>query len=482
MNHCLVFPVVIPLLSAFILFALGAKINLFFLLFFSLSSLSSTLLLLKNTLTFGTMKYHIAGWGAPLGIDLYSDGLSIVWMLSSSIILFLIVLYSHSYWKSKEHPVKIKQAFYPLLFILWSGMNALFLSSDIFNLYVTLEVLTLTAVPMVALSDKRGALLASLRYLIVAVCGSLFYLLGVAFLYIGWGTLDISLLAQSIKPCPLSWGALGLMTVGLMTKAALFPFYFWLPPAHSQAPSPVSAILSGLVIKGPYYILIRFWNTIFLDIQNPLISYCLGLLGAIAILWGAFQALRQDRLKMLIAYSTVTQIGYLFLFFPLASGNRSVWEIAIVFALAHAFSKSALFLVAGNILCVYEKDTIAHLEGFPPCLNLSFFIFGLAGLSIMGIPPSGGFVGKWNIITILCKTGQIWWIPIIVTGTLLSYAYILRVVRYSFSPKQSQEDRKNPISFSMNLVALLLAAISFSMGFFFLPLLDLLSIGSPFGQ
>lgn len=478
----MIFPVVVPLFSAFFIFALGNKVNLLFLLFFSLSSLGSVLFLLQNTLSSGPLKYHIAGWGAPLGIDLYNDGLSMVWMVGTSVIFFLILLYSHSYWKSKEYPQKIKNAFYPLVFALWSGMNALFLSSDIFNLYVTLEVLTLTAVPMVALSNKKAAVLASLRYLIIAVTGSLLYLLGVAFLYVGWGTLDISLLTKLVTPSPLSWGALALMTIGLIAKTALFPFYFWLPPAHSQAPSPVSAILSALVIKGPYYILIRFWNTIFLNIQNPMIDYLLGFLGAIAILWGAFQALRQDRLKLLIAYSTVAQIGYLFLFFPLAINNRNIWEIAIVFALAHAFAKSALFLVAGNILCLYEKDTISQLEGSHPYLGPSFFIFGLAGLSIMGIPFSGGFVGKWNILYTAITTQQIGWILVVILGSLLSYAYILKIIKYSFSQKQWQEKKKNPITFSMNFTALLLASISFIMGFFFLSIIHLISIGSPFGE
>jgi formate hydrogenlyase subunit 3/multisubunit Na+/H+ antiporter MnhD subunit len=147
-----------------------------------------------------------------------------------------------------------------------------------------------------------------MRYLLVSLLGSLAYLLGVALLYHTFGSVDIALLAEQMEPSPAVWAAMGLMSAGLLLKTALFPLHFWLPPAHASAPAPVSALLSALVVKASFYILLRLWLEIF-PLTNSALGQLLGLLGAAAVLWGGLQALRQTQLKMLIAYSTVSQLG-----------------------------------------------------------------------------------------------------------------------------------------------------------------------------
>ena len=174
---------------------------------------------------------------------------------------------------------------------------------------------------LVALAGKRAALTAALRYLFVSLSASLFYLLGVGLVYGQCATVDLPSLAAKAQPGPTLWVALALMTGGLIAKAALFPMHFWLPPAHANAPAPVSALLSALVVKGSFYILLRLWFEAFPALLTPAVAQLFGLLGAAAILWGSVNALFQSRLKLLIAYSTVAQLGYLFLLFPLAAAH-----------------------------------------------------------------------------------------------------------------------------------------------------------------
>ncbi len=222
----------------------------------------------------GAQRYALGGWGAPLGIDLYADGLSLLMLMVTAVVGLGVSVYSSSYF---EH--KTAAAFWPLWLFLWAALNALFLSADIFNLYVTLELMGLSAVALVALAGGADALTAAMRYLLVSLLGSLCYLLGVALLYHSFGSVDIAILAQRMESSPAVWAAMGLMSAGLLLKTALFPLHFWLPPAHASAPAPVSALLSALVVKASFYILLRLW----LDVFQPgseAPGQLLGLLGA----------------------------------------------------------------------------------------------------------------------------------------------------------------------------------------------------------
>jgi energy-converting hydrogenase Eha subunit H len=213
-------------------------------------------------------------------------------------------------------------ALWTLLQGLWAALNIVFLGGDLFNLYVALELLTFAAVPLVCLDGRPETLAAALRYLLFALFGSVFYLLGAALLYGAYGTLDIVLLAARIHAEPTVWAAAGLMTAGLLAKTALFPLHLWLPPAHANAPAAASAVLSALVVKASFFLIVRVWFNVLPSPPNEIACAILAVLGPAAILFGSVPALRQERLKLLIAYSTVAQIGYLFLMFPLAAGRR----------------------------------------------------------------------------------------------------------------------------------------------------------------
>ncbi len=423
----------------------------------------------------GVYRHPVGGWGAPLGIDLYADGLSLLMLAATSLVGFGVSIYSAGYFKSED-----AARFWPIWLFLLAALNALFLSSDVFNLYVTLELLGLAAVALAALAGGRDALGGAMRYLLANLLGSLGYLFGVALLYHGFGTMDIAMLALRIEASPTVWSALGLMSAGLLLKTALFPLHFWLPPAHASAPAPVSALLSALVVKGSFYILLRLW----LEIFGPLgggVDTLFGLLGAAAILWGSFQALRQTRLKLLVAYSTVAQIGYLFISFPLAaSASVTAWSAAAYLALSHALAKASMFLVTGNVMRFGGHDRIADLDRVVQRLPLTAFAFALAGASIMGLPPSGGFIGKWFLLE-AALTQRRWELAaVIILGGVLTAGYVFKVLGRAFT-RADVSHKSRGVPASMEWPALLLASGAILLGFLASPVLSLVEIGDPFG-
>ena len=389
-----------------------------------------------------------------------------------------ISIYSTGYFNRAYFKRSRATYFWPLWMFLWAALNALFLSADIFNLYVTLELLGLSAVALVALAGGAEALTSAMRYLLINLLGSLCYLLGVALFYHSFGSVDIYILSQRVEASPAVWVAVGLMSSGLLLKTALFPLHFWLPPAHASAPGPVSALLSALVVKASFYILLRLWMEIF-PVDDTAIGQLFAVLGSIAVLWGGIQALRQTRLKMLIAYSTVAQLGYFFLAFPL--GSYLAWKGILFLLLSHALAKTAMFMAAGNILHFGGHDRIKDFDHVVQYLPLTSAAFALAGVSIMGLPPSGGFIGKWLLLEAAIHSGQWWLVIILILGGLLAAAYIFKVIGFAFTQSRiSHQTRKVPAQMEWTALVLALAAILLGM---IAPWpLALMDIGVPFGE
>ncbi|MBK1703065.1 complex I subunit 5 family protein [Halochromatium glycolicum] len=465
-----------PLLAALACFLAPRAANWIGLLAAGLTTLAAATMV-PTLMTDGPLRIAVGGWGAPLGIDLYADGLSAVLLLMTAVVGLGVSAFAPAYFGA--HPQQ-RPWFWPLWLILWAALNGLYLSADLFNLYVMLELLGLSAAALTALSGGGPALNAAMRYLLVSLLGSAAYLLGVALLYHAHATVDIALLGARIEPGMLANAALAVMFAGLMLKTALFPFHFWLPPAHAGAPAPVSALLSALVIKGSFYLLLRLWLDLFGDLSR-LLPELIGLLGAVAVLWGALQALQQQRLKLMIAYSTVAQIGYLFLAFPLAGGlnGTTAWRAVVYLALAHGLAKAAMFLSAGALLRFAHHDRIADLDRAVHRLPLTLTAFVLAGVSIMGLPPSGGFVGKWLLLEAAFQQDR-WGLAVVVLlGGVLAAAYVFKVVGYAFTPTAIAQEAES-VPLSMQWSALLLALGAILLGFAAPLLLPLLDVGAPF--
>jgi formate hydrogenlyase subunit 3/multisubunit Na+/H+ antiporter MnhD subunit len=310
-------------------------------------------------------------------------------------------------------------------------------------------LLTFAGVPLVCLDGKGETLRAALRYLLYALAGSIFYLLGAVLIYGECGTLDIALLAERVQPGPVTWAAAAMMTTGLLAKTALFPLHLWLPPAHAGAPPAASAVLSALVVKGSFFIVVRLWFDAMPALPGWAAAQLLAGLGAAAILVGSVVALRQERLKLLIAYSTLAQIGYLFMMFPLAFDagagafvHGDALTGGMLQAISHATAKAAMFMAAGLIYATLGHDRIADLAGAARRVPLSVLAFALGGIALTGALPSGAYLAKKLLLGAADGTGQWWWALVLQTGGFFTTGYVLLVLAHALrSPGEAPTPR-----------------------------------------
>lgn len=428
--------------------------------------------------------YTLGGWPAPLGVALRADGLSAVMLLLAAIVITAAALFARP-GLAPASERRARGAFWPLLLAVWGGLVAVFLGSDLFNLFVALELLSFAAVPLVCLDGRAETLAAALRYLVVALLGSVLYLLGTALLHGAYGTLDIGLLAARARPDTATGVAAALMTVGLLAKTALFPLHVWLPPAHAGAPPAASAVLSSLVVKGSFVVVVRLWFDALPGLATPALAQGIAALGAAAILVGSVLALRQTRLKLLVAYSTVAQIGYLFLMFPLAfaagtpGAGRTAFVGGILQAVSHAIAKAAMFLSAGLVAKALGHDRIAGLEGIGRAMPVTLFAFALGGLSLMGLPPSGGFAAKWMLLRAALEAGQWGWALVVVAGGMFTGGYLYRVLAPALAAGGAAPAVRAPVDRGSEAVVLALALLSVAIGLLPLASFGLIHVGRP---
>lgn len=461
---------VLPLVGALLMLLWPKIAPLLTLLTATICSLAALQLLLLVSEQ-GSQQILLAGWPSGLAISLEANSLSCLLILLTTVLQLLVALYAFATYRRD----KLGTGFWPLSSLLQLGLTALWLSRDLFNLYVCLELLGLVAVALVSLSGDK-AIKPALNYLLLSLFGSLCYLLGVAMLYGAYGVLDISALALQWQTNILSTAALLLMTLGLMLKAALWPLHGWLPAAHGAAPAPVSALLSALVVKGPLFILCLLWLQLASAAQAvaiaPLFTGC----GLAALLLGGMSALRTPLAKNMVAYSTVAQLGYAMLALGLLLRfNQPLFAAALwLFVLAHALAKAACFLAIGEITATLGGKRLNTLKGASQTMPLAMFAFAVAGGSLIGLPPSGGFLAKWALLQGLWLQGdQLLWLLAIVLATLLSAAYVFRVVVLAF-------DRADPVApdFAPRILpqwlALLPALAVWAMALYSEPLLRLL--------
>lgn len=383
----------------------------------------------------GVHRELLGGWPQGVGIALQADRLSAVLVLMSALVFGAAGRYAHGYFQDAA----LRGHFWPLWLLLATAVHALLLSADAFNLYVTLELMGLAAVALAALGGTHAALRAALQYLLVGLAASMMYLAGMALLYAGYDSLDFGQLALRMESEPTAWMGAALMTAGILLKTALFPLHFWLPAAHANAPAPISAVLSALVVKVGFYAILRLWLDVFDALPLLPGAYVLGALGAAAVLWGSWQALRAPRLKVVAAYSTVAQLGYLFMFLPFLLGiddavvHAVMLEAVVLLALTHGFAKAGLFLAIGSIQKELGHDRVDGLHGIAQRLPWTTFALALAGVALIGLPPSGTFLAKWQLIHGALEAQQWWWALAVSAGSLLAAGYLFRVFGQMFS-------------------------------------------------
>lgn len=371
----------------------------------------------------GAAMMTLGGWPETLGIGIAVDGVGALFLLASAVVGLAATAYGAGYFPAR-HP------FWTLWLLLWAALNAVFITADAFNAYVALELAGLTAAVLVTLGGERDAMAAGLRYLLVSLVGATLYLAGVAVAYTATGTLSLNALMADSPPMMAGVLALG----GLALKAALFPLHGWLPPAHARAPGPVSAILSALVVKAALYLAWRWLEV------APVAAEAFILLGIGAVIWGSLQALRVGRLKAIIAWSTVAQMGYLAVGLALAVEGAAGAAMGVAWlALTHALAKGAAFLGAASVVRAAGHDrwplAAAHLRNRPVLV----LAFGLAAASLAGLPPSGGFVAKWYLLDAAMGAERWLLAAVIAGGGLLSAAYLYRILHPALDPRPGAE-------------------------------------------
>lgn len=416
----------------------------------SLASLVAAGFSLVAVVEEGAFFLAIGGWAPPLGIQMELTPLRALLLIFTALIHLLVALYAA---RSRS---PMDAAYWPLSCFLHSALAAIWLASDLFNFYVTLEFLTLTAVAMVSLAGHK-AYRPALNYLLLSLAASLFYLMGVALIYGLYGRLDIAGLQSLVTSDSTTLVALVLMTLGLMVKAAMWPLHSWLPAAHSAAPAAVSALLSALVVKGPLFILWIIWTELASANHAVQVGLWLSAAGLAALVSGGWSALRAPYLKTLVAYSTVAQLGYALL----AMGLLMYWQQAELqaalwlFVLAHGLAKVTMFLTAGEMLNTLGTQRVAGLKGASQSMPVAMFGFAVAGGSLIGLPPSGGFLAKWLLLQPLLLEPQRWiWALGVLLGTLVSAAYVFRVVALAFNRAEPNRPVQRPDRISQWLTLL----------------------------
>jgi multicomponent Na+:H+ antiporter subunit D len=401
---------------------------------------------LNNILT-----YKMGGWAPPFGINLVLDGLSHLLLLTVCLVAFLATLYSIAY--MKKYTAKGK--YYTLFLLMLAGMNGVILTGDLFNLYVFLEIAAVASYALVAFGTEAEELEASFKYLVMGAVASAFILLGIGIIY---GLADAARTLPQAAMATRMFVA-GLFIMGFGLKAALVPFHAWLPDAHPSAPAPISAMLSGVLIKalGVYAMVRIFYNVIGM---TPQLSHIMMVLGAASMLVGVLLAVGQWDFKRLLAYHSISQIGYVILGIGLATPMGILGGLFHLFN--HALFKSLLFLNAGAVEYTIGTRQLEEMGGLSKKMPITATTSLAASMSIAGIPPFNGFWSKLLIIIACIQAGRLWFALAAVIGSLLTLASFLKVQKYAFFEriKTRVEDVKEaPLSMVVPMITLALLCL-----------------------
>lgn len=394
----------------------------------SVLSLIAAVLLVRDVLTRGSRTVTLGA--EPLTAVLVVDGLSAALIMLSSVVTLASLLFAHGRLGGTDTP---PTAYWGLSLVLLFGLHGLLLAGDLLTAYLMLEVVAVAGAVLVAFGGGRARLVAGTRYFYAELIASVTFLTGTALVWSVAGTVVIAELPGQLGGDLRGSVGLALLTVGLLLKVPVVPLHFWLPAAHTLAPSAVSPLLSGLVVKSAFVVLLRLWVIGAPELAASSVAPFVGLLGAVAVLWGGLHALRAVKVKVVVAYSTVAQLGLLLLAVPMVmAGSVEAWTGGVVHAVAHALPKAAVLLAVTLLAEQLGGDTIDDLAGAATRRPLATFAVGIAALSLIGLPPTGGFVAKWYLVVASITTGQWWWAATIVVGSLLTAAYLARLLQRCF--------------------------------------------------
>ncbi|MBA4176669.1 MAG: cation:proton antiporter [Leptothrix sp. (in: Bacteria)] len=390
----------------------------------------------------GTISYAIGNWPPPWGIEYRVDRLSAFVLVLVAGIAAVVLPYSRASIEAEVSPQQ-HYLFYTMFLLCLTGLLGITITGDAFNIFVFLEVSSLSTYVLIALGRDRRALMASYQYLVMGTIGATFIVIGIGLLYLMTGTLNLADMGRRIAAVQGTrpvLAALAFLTVGISLKLALFPLHQWLPNAYTFAPSAVTSFLAATATKVAMYVLLRFYFSVFgesavfarLPMQQAMLLLALaGMFVASTI------AIFQTDLKRLFAYSSVGQIGYIIL--GLSFGSTSGLTATIVHLFNHGVTKGAIFLLLGGVAMVMGGTSLARIQGLGKRMPLTTFGIVVCGLSLIGVPGTAGFVSKWYLILAALEKGQWWLVFLIVMSSLLAAAYVWRFVEAAYFREPRQD-------------------------------------------
>ena len=471
-SHLLVLQVVLPLIAAPIcVIVRQATITWCIAAGVSFASLIISCLLLMSVGD-GSMTYAIGGWAGPWGIEYTLDRLTAFILIIINGIAAVVLLGARQSLASEIASDRL-YLFYSAYLLNLTGILGVIMTGDAFNLFVFIEIASLSSYAMISIGRDRRCLYAAFNYLILGTIGASFILISVGLLYALTGTLNMADLYQqlpNVQDTSTLTIALVFFTIGIGLKAAMFPLHLWLPDAYTYSPSIVSTFLAGTSTKVFVYVLIRFIYSIFgseYSFDQLSLNYLLMMMACGAILYGSIVAIKQDSLKRLLAYSSIAQIGYMILGISIAT------ELGLIAGLAHIFNhaiiKVTLFLSVTLIIYYRNTDSLSQLAGIAKQMPFTMGCFVIAGLSLIGIPATAGFTSKWFLITAAFTAGYNGLVVLIVFSSILAVVYIWKIVEVAYFKTASQDlveqgtTNKSPRLLYLSLIILVFTNVYFGL-------------------
>lgn len=383
----------------------------------------------------GVISYHLGGWAPPWGIEYRVDSLNAYVMLIVAAIGAVAITYAGPS-AAREIVEPKRYLFYTSFLLCLSGLLGVAITGDAFNVFVFLEISSLSSYILISAGAGPKALTAAYRYLIFGTIGATFYLIGVGLLYQMTGTLNMADLAQRIPPLAGNRTisvAFAFIAVGVAMKAGLFPLHVWLPNAYAYAPSVVSAFIAATATKVAIYVLIRIYLTVFgaefaigeMGIGNAFMPFAVA-----AMFVGSAVAIFQPDVKRMLAWSSVAQIGYMVLGFSI--GTVLGVTAGVLHLFNHAMMKGALFLALGCVFYRTGAVTIESMHGLARRMPWTMAAFVAGGLGIIGVPLTAGFVSKWYLVLAALERGWWWLAALVLLSSLLAIVYVWRVVEAAY--------------------------------------------------
>lgn len=469
-QHLPALQVVVPLIAAPLTVLLRRR-NLAFatVLAASWTALAISIALWLRVTDGGTISYAIGNWPPPWGIEYRVDLLNAFVLVLVSGIAAVVLPYSRANIEAEVAPQQ-HYLFYTMFALCLAGLLGITITGDAFNIFVFLEVSSLSTYVLIALGSNRRALVASYQYLVMGTIGATFIVIGIGLLYLMTGTLNLADMGQrlaAVRATRPVLAALAFLTVGISLKAALFPLHQWLPNAYTYAPSAVSAFLAATATKVAVYVLVRFYfsvfgqSQVFHDLPMPTILLMLALA---SIFVASTIAIYQGNLKRLFAYSSLAQIGYIIL--GLSFGSVTGLTATIVHLFNHGVTKGAIFLLLGGVAASMGGVTLSRVQGMGRRMPVTSLCLLFCGLSLIGVPGTAGFVSKWYLILASLEKGQWWLVGLILLSSLLAVAYVWRFVEAAyFSEPDKNLPARGEAPLAMLVPSLLLVGATLFFGF-----------------